>query len=118
MRVSFDLQGTLLTPDNSAVRPEIVRLANCYRSLGVPLAIVTAIHQDHLAAGTALVIDLLAKHGLTGLGEMLPAVYGGEVSMEAAKLLVIRRWEIAVHFDDLLSIVEHINSNGGTAVRV
>lgn len=117
MRVSFDLQGTLLTADNSAVRPEIVRLAKCYQSLGVPLAIVTAIHKDHLAVGTALVFDLMTKHGLTGF-EVIPAVYGGELSMEEAKLLVIRQREIAIHFDDLLSIVEHINSNDGTAVRV
>lgn len=107
MVVSFDLQGTLLAADNSAVRPEVVQVAREFAALGAQVMILTAIHEDHLAPGIAMVIDLAAKHGLPW--DRVPAVYSAVKSIEFAKFDMMRRLGIVLHFDDLSCVVDYIN---------
>lgn len=117
MRVSFDLQGTLLTVDNSALRPEVVAVAQELAAVGVRVIILTAIHQDHLAPGMALVLDLAKRHGLPW--EIVPAVYSAVRPLEVAKAAVIREMGITLHFDDLALVVDHVNRQKlASAVRV
>lgn len=115
--VSFDLQGTLTTADNSAIRPEVVAVADSLTAAGISVVILTAIHQDHFADGMALVANLAARLGLSW--EIVPAIYSAATPLEVAKAAAIRDMGILLHFDDLPVVVDYINQHKiALAVRV